>query len=411
MEVRLVGKIIETTYHDTVDKITSFKDTLLNNSFYILNDKKPSIVTYYNINREASTLDPGAKIAYDNIGRDTPIRFNRITDFIIYGLNKIELQTENDEFGLEAEKISGECYVLPCTIKPTEGDYFEFKHIKDSSWLFIVTDVQQDTLNNGSNLYKLSYKLEYVDHDRILNNIVEDYKMIEQREGTNITKVVLNKKYEKAKRMDEIAVKLKTYYNELFYNAKVQTFIYMDLTEWRVYDPYMIEFLIRNKTLDNGLDSYIYVGHQLIVPNTFAIEYDDSLYRAFEKRDVERLLGSDYTIALEDIVSYGTTFAGRYEPYFKAVYTKPNLDYRIVALPEELIYQIHDGILVDDLVDPNEPSRLWQNVLTKYFRNMDYTEEELVSVDEMRFTRSYQDFYIIPLLILCLERAIEKVLS
>ena len=406
-----MGKIIETTYHDTVDKITSFKDTLLDNSFYLLNDKKPSIVTYYNINREKSTLDPGSKIAYDNIGKDTPLRFNRIRDFIIYGLAKIELMTENDEFGLEAEKISGECYLLPSTIKPTEGDYFEFKHIKDSSWLFIVTDVQQDTLNNGSNIYKLAYRLEYVDHNRILNNIVEDYRMIEKREGTNIVKVVENLKYEKAKVMDEIAVKLKHYFNELFYNGRVQTFIYMDLTEWRVYDPFMVEFLIRNKILDDGTDSYIYVGHQLIIPNTFVIEYDETLYRAFEKRDVDRLLGSQYTIALEDIVSYGTTFAGRYESYFKAKYVKPTWNYRIVALPDEMIYQIHDNCLVDDTVDPNEPSRLWQNILTKYFRDMDYTEDELKSVDEMIFTRSYHDFYIIPLLILCLEAAIEKALN
>ena len=47
-----MGKIIETNYHETVGKLTSFATDLVNNSFYVLNDKKPSIVTYYNINRE-----------------------------------------------------------------------------------------------------------------------------------------------------------------------------------------------------------------------------------------------------------------------------------------------------------------------------------------------------------------------
>ena len=37
---------------------------------------------------------------------------------------------------------------------------------------------------------------------------------------------------------------LKKYFQELFYNERVQTFIFMDLTEFRMYDPYMIEFLI-----------------------------------------------------------------------------------------------------------------------------------------------------------------------
>ena len=165
-----MGKIIETSYHDTVEKITGFNGKLLQNTFYVLNDKKPTIVTYYNINKEASSLDPGSKLAYDNIGKDTPIRFNKIEDFIIYGFDRIELNTDIDEFGIEADKITGDCFVLPNTIFPTEGDYFEVEHITDAKWLFIVTDVQQDTLQNGSNAFKLTYKLEYVDHDRLLQN-------------------------------------------------------------------------------------------------------------------------------------------------------------------------------------------------------------------------------------------------
>ena len=74
-----MGKIIETSYHETVGKITGFSTDLINNSFYVLNDKKPSTVTYYNINKEASSLDPGSKLSYDNIGSDSSIRFNKIT--------------------------------------------------------------------------------------------------------------------------------------------------------------------------------------------------------------------------------------------------------------------------------------------------------------------------------------------
>ena len=194
-----MGKILETTYRDTVEKITGLNSTLINNSFYTLNDKKPTLVTYYNIDRDASTLDPGSKIAYDNIGKDSPIRFNKIKDFIIYGFSRIEMDTQNDEFGLEADRISGECFVLPNTIIPTEGDYFEVDHITDSTWLFIITDVQRDTLENGSNVYKLSYKLEYVDHDRIQECVTDNYTMIEKREGTNISKIVKSDALEIAK--------------------------------------------------------------------------------------------------------------------------------------------------------------------------------------------------------------------
>lgn len=409
-----MGKIIETTYHESVGKITGFANDLLNNSFYTLNDKKPSIVTYYNINQVESTLDPGSKIAYDNIGEDSPIKYNMIRDFIIYGLGRIELQLENEEFGLEAEKISGEIYILPCRIKPTEGDYFEVAHIKDSSWLFIITDVQQDTLENGSNAYKCAYRLEYVDHDRILNNVVEDYTLIEKREGTNVIRVVETNKLAQAKEMDKIAVTLKSYFNELFYNNRVQTFIYMDLTEWRVYDQFMIEFLIRNQILANGLDSYTHVCHQITPDRTFSLDYDKTFFRAFEEKSTEKLRTAQRCIRLEDIRNmYGTVFNSRIEAYFKAKYIIPAWDtvYNGCALTDELYDAIMGHKLVPNDKDLNSVTPLWNNIIIKYFYDEEYTAEEVKSILNMDFKESIRAYYMVPLLIFCLEYAIEKLLN
>ena len=406
-----MGKILETTYHDSVEKVTQFHGALIKNPFYSLSDKKPTIVTYYNINKEASTLDPGSKLSYDNIGKKSPLRFNKIDDFMLYGFTRIELNTENDEFGLEADKITGECYILPNTIKPTEGDYFEVDHITDSTWLFIVTDIQKDTLENGSNVYKITYNLEYVDHERLLEQVVGSYRMIEKREGTNIAKVVENTKYDVAKTMDEIAVKLKTTFNELFYNQYVQTFIYMDVTEWRIYDEYMIEFLIRNKILDNGNDSYIHVGHQLQVDKTFSIDYDNTLFRAFEKRDKNMLIKSDRAVQPMNIIGYGTTFSSRFETYFKARYTNLDGGYSTCCLEDDIIFRVQDHKLVEEVDSIVEDIELWKNIIVKHFYDEDFTTKEIESINNIRFDVSYKAFYLIPLFILCLETAIEKALK
>lgn len=400
-----MGKILNATYHDSVEKLTGFYNDLVNNSFYTLNDKKPTIVTYYNINKDYSSLDPGSKIQMDHLGTETPIRWNRIEDFIVYGFNKIELQTDNDEFGLEAEKIEGECYILPNTIVPTEGDLFEVEHITSSTWLFIVKDVQKDTLDNGSNAYKISYKLEYLNHDDVLSKVVYNFKMIEVREGTNINKIVRCEDYDIATVMDKAAVTLKKYYEELFYNDKVQSFCFMDLTEYRVYDPFMIEFLIRNKILDNGTDSYIYVTHQLPLINTFSLEYDKTFYRVFENCKKDELVSSARYASMEEIKNcYGTTFASRFETYFKANYLKlPG--YNISCLDDELAFKIVDHKL------QTESDYLWKNILIKYFYNEDITEEEVDSISKINFMEAKNAFYLIPLLIFCLEKAIEKVLK
>ena len=405
-----MGKMLNTTYRDTVEDVTGIYNTLIDNPLYQFNDKKPTLCTYYNINKDFSSLDPGSKLQMDNIGSDSPIRYNRIYDLMLYGFNRIELQMNNDDFGLEAEKIEGECYILPNTIIPTEGDYFEVSHIKDSTWLFMVKDVQKDTLDNGSNVYKINYKLEYLNNIDIQNKIVYNFRYLDVREGTNIAKIVRCEDYDIAKLMDEKAVMLKGYFQELFYNKKVQTFIYSDLTEFRVYDPFMIEFLIRNGILDNGEDSYIYVTHQIPTVATFSIDYDKTFFRVFEKNEKDKLLGSNRHASMEEIKAYGTTFAGVFENYYKADYNK-RPGYAIECFSEELSHKIVENRLETDDSNKDRKTLKWQNILIRYFNNTTITIDELNAIDEMDFTTSKDAFYIIPLLIFCLERAIEKALK
>ena len=425
-----MGKLLNTTYHDTVDQITGMYNSLVNNPFYNWNDKKPTLCTYYNINKDYSSLDPGSKIQYDNINDESPIRYNRIYDFIIYGFNRIELNTENGDFGLEASEISGDAYVLPNTIIPTEGDYFEIRHIKDSTWLFIITDVQQDTLQNGSNAYKLTYKLEYDDNTQIQNKIKHNYRMIDIREGTNISKIVRCEDYDIAKIMDEKAVMLKKYFQELFYDPKVQTFIFTDLTDFRMYDPFMIEFLIRNRVLDNGEDDYIHVDHKLHIRKTFSLDYDRTFLRVFEKKDKSKLLESNHKIIYSVINEFGTTFASRYEAYYEVEYRDITGGYNMPCISDDLIFRVKENRLITNKDDKELYDYfLWENIIIKYFNNEPLNEDEINNIDNLiykfqdmvdlsrnkkelfDFDSALKVFYIIPVLIFCLEKYIENILK
>jgi hypothetical protein len=215
---------------------------------------------------------------------------------------------------------------------------------------------------------------------------------------------------EKAKKQDAVAVMLKKYFNDLFYNNRVQTFIYMDLTEWRIYDQYMIEFLIRNRILDNGYDDYVHVCHQLMIPDTFSIDYDKTFFRAFEKNSKKLLSKSNRAGYPEDIISYGTTFASRYEKYFKFKYDFRQMINSGQPFPDELMYAILDNKLATD--DHPEVCK-WRNILIKYFNpeDGDITDAELEAVEELPFERSVEAFYMIPLLIFCLEKSIETLIN
>lgn len=405
-----MGKILQTTYKDTVEDITSFYNNLVSNPFYLFTDKRPTIVTYYNINKTYSSLDPGSKLQMDNIGEESPIRYNRIFDFLLYGFSRIETNSDNGEFGLEDDRIEGECYILPNTIIPTEGDYFEVSHIKDSTWLFQVKDAQKDTLDNGSNAYKISYKLEYLDNSQIQSRIIHNFRMIESREGTNMATIVRCEDYDIAKLMDDKSVMLKRYFQELFYNEKVQTFIYMDITEIRVYDPFMIEFMMRNDILNNGKDSFVYVNHKIPPRATFGIDYDRTIFRVFETNNKEKLLSCDKETNISEIKAYGSIFSSRYEDYFQASFIKGR-GYNTSAINDDLLFRIEENNLVD--IDDEDCNKdiIWQNIIIKYFNHEKYTEEEIKSLEDIHFDRAKDAFYYIPFLIFCLDKSIENTLK
>jgi hypothetical protein len=141
------------------------------------------------------------------------------------------------------------------------------------------------------------------------------------------------------------------------------------------------------------------------------MDYDKTIFKAFEDIDLDRLRTSIRRIVAEDIVSYGTTFYARYETYFKARYFDHTTGYTGISLEDEIYYKVLNG----ELIDPEDKESLWINILTKHFMNDDshvnITQDELDSLMNLEFHDSMRTYYLIPLLILCLETAIEKLLK
>ena len=238
-----MGKFVDTQYTSAIDNVSSTVESLLNNPYYMWNDKKPTLVTYYHINAEQSTLDEASGMNYSDLGPNCPFRYNQIDKFVLYGIDKIALQLQAGEFSVEADEITGDAIVLPGTITPFPNDYFTIDLAKDS-WLFRVNDVDKDTLNDGSNIWKLSYRLEHIDDSHLQDLVVEDYKMLVKNVGTRYNPILKSSSYDLIDSMDHICTTLKKYFVSLFYNERVQTFIFVHYVEDHFYDPYMIEFIL-----------------------------------------------------------------------------------------------------------------------------------------------------------------------
>ena len=78
----MAGKFVNTKYQDTVQSLVDGVKDKINSPFYQYNNEKPTIVTYYNINRKKSCVDEGTGMAYANIGDKSSLKYNKIDKII-----------------------------------------------------------------------------------------------------------------------------------------------------------------------------------------------------------------------------------------------------------------------------------------------------------------------------------------
>lgn len=410
--------LLNVTHTQMTQSIVDFQMDLLKNPFFLFNDKKGLPVEYYNLNTTQSQLDQGLKIPYANIGPESPLRFNLVHDFYLFGMERISVQLENGEMGIEGSEISGEAIILPDTIKPYPGDYFTINMTK-KKYLFQVRSATIDTLENGGNYYRIDYKLEYLSDDRLIPLVVNEFNFVSGNIGTNYSPVLSTTGYNLAKILDDTAVLLKQYFRGLFYNNKVQTFTFVYLYEVCVnglnssyfYDPYLIEFIIKNKILANTGDKYEYIDHKTFPKADFPIKYSKSIWRAIETKDKDHInscIVSSPGIYIDDPA---TIFSTRYENYFEMTYENPDpvadrWSSRLSIVPSQVIGHINEGQLFF-----NSPLSKY-NLLIKYFNDMEINAHDMDPLQRIdSYSNDKDTYYLIPIIIFILEYNIKKIMA
>lgn len=402
---------INTTYTDVVDSFVKSNINIIKNPMYIFNDKKPTIVKYYNKDIVLSTLDEAIGTEYDTFGENCPTKFNFIENAILYGIEKIQLHYElDDEDGIEADDITGDAYILPNTFIPYVGDFFVIPYLKEVI-MFMVTEVQEDTLDNGNNFYKISYK-NYQTGQASLDllhkyNVVDNYKTLNSTIGTNMKSVIKASDYDFLADIEGTALALKEYYKQLFFKNPIQTFSYV-LHNFHLYDPYLIEFIIRNKIL-SGTNEYIYVDHAMSTWETFGIDYDHTFFRAIELRSKEKADKCNtigVACKVTDMLSLLTT---RIDDYYYMDYKVHNYApfmTKIEVIPNDLIDHIINGKDLDDTFP-----KFYKLIYDYFQEGYKIKKEDLNLLDEIEHNDPKDIFYAIPIIIFILENRVKEVLE
>lgn len=394
---------INTKHKVTIDTLVEGLKNKLNNPYYIYSDKKATKVTYLNQSKTKSTLDDGTKQFYAPLGDDSPLKYNKIHDAYLYGLDRVQLSLDNGDWGLESDAIEGEAVVLPNTFIPYPNDYFYIDYV-NKQYLFKVTNVNMDTLENGSNLYKLSYKLDQTDYteDKLNIQVAEEFTMIINNIGTQFNAIIRSNDHDLILSLEIILDHLKEYYNNLFFNSKVQTYTYV-YDGLHFYDPYMIEFLIRNKILAS--DKYVYVGHQQMTPRTFSIDYDKTFFRSVELGDKTKLKNPvGFGKVVDDINSLLYT---RIEDYYTITYNQNDIyeGNSINTIPIDII----DFIKENKEYEAGNINFLW-NIVIKYFNGSKFNTSVVDMLESVEYNDSIILFYSVPMIIFIIEKEIRKLM-
>lgn len=384
-----------TIYRETADNlIQSHKDRLVNNPYYIFSNLKPTPTTYYNVNIHQSTLDEASRQITDQVGSEAPLRYNKILNMQLYGIERMVVDLQVGEYGVESP-IEGQAVILPNTVIPCVDDYFQIDYLTEDL-LFRVNSITTDTLENGANFYKINFYLDKTDKKSIdyINsiNLIDTFEYIPSNVGSNYATLIKSEDKELLDRLYAIYQTLRGYYMDLFYQLNIQTFVY-DYDDMKIYDPYLVEFIIRNKLMEIG--EYLYVTQAVHTPRTFSIEYDKTVMRNVEERNSDLKLNSMYPVLVHDPMSL---LVNRLEDYYELSINLRNWSREPI---NPLDMDLFDRIINNNEYDSEDPdSPIYRNIIIHFMNNKDnITNELLDNLINLNYRPCKDLYYEIPILL------------
>ncbi len=270
------------------DNVFLYEDRLKAQTVRYL-ESTPTYVTYYHINSDESTVDDGFVDVESLLGARSPLRYNKITDFPLYGIEQMVLSLQEEDQGLDSSYES-EATILPNTVQPLQNDYFTIDYLHDY-YLFRVTSIQYDT-TMPDNFYRIGFRLESIDEGQLkkLNNQVEEkFTCLHQNIGTDNKCIIETESHNKIEEIDKMYNEIARLYLAIFYNDRYNCLLGERKCATKIYDPLQTQFINQHGLFNqkNNLQTYIFTD--AFEDSRRAIKYEKSIYRCVELRDMKQL--------------------------------------------------------------------------------------------------------------------------
>lgn len=388
-----------------IDETVAKLDERINSPITRFIEQTPTFVTYYHINVDESTADAGFMDVDSVIGSKSPLKFQQINNFPIYGLDQIIAQLQDTEIGIDTA-YEGEAVILPNTIKPLPNDYFIISYVGENT-LFRITEIIYDNMR-ADNFYKINFKLDAIDSDKkknLVNQVYDKYTCVLENIGSENKCIIQEEFKEQLDKVDKLFSDMVSLYLSIFYDERYNIVIGEMAGGYRLYDPYMCTFINKHEIFKkkNSLET-IYLEDDQITDNKKQLKYERSIYRFFERRDINFIKPFFYT-TIKGMSRQESAFCRWGDETV-----------RVVDLPSEFnpdeTSRIFPDITIETIKLNGPTDSKYLKLIQRFLRNespVNIYDIDLTLNDELiQLDANLEMFFITPLLLYIIKEAVKE---
>lgn len=363
------------------------------------------LVTYYAQDENASTTDRGFQDIEDLFGNRSPLRFNEIKNFPLYGFGQANPEN-TDEQQVEDINVEGDCVVLPSTIVPKQYDCFIVNHIKMVQ-LFQITNVAYDSMKVDG-YYKIHYRLYSTSKETIqgIQNrlVTATYHTDLNAIGSNVNPIIREDDFILRGKIQQMIGQMIDAYKSLFYNERHNCFLYRDYDlGMDVFDICGNEFMAKHGLMNYANSSKVVVLNNKINDQQFPIRYRNSVYNWIEIGAPQRLLRKfEFYLCESNAYPYSS-----FERWNESVLIMHPLATNEVGTISDT-YSFFDDNQFRTLMDKKEPYGDYEKLIWKYVNKTDLSINDisLYTANALLSSVRNRDIYLYTPIIIYIMREI-----
>lgn len=268
-------------------------------------DSHPTFVTYYAVNEVMSRTDIGLGSVYDELGPNSPLRFNKITELPLYKIPLLQPQGNYEDGNYDVELDISDITALPNTITPKPYDFFCLALPNCKKMLFRVNSFRNNTIQSND-FYMFDADLRHSGDDccdEIEKLVVERYHCVFENIGTQDNCFIRSDDENIASRIGDTIARLHEMYHDLFYDYSIGDYIFLKnyAPDWErpvlkcYYDIYLAKFINDSAVFgsNDNLSTSI-VTYDDREPFNFEYNFKHTLWYAVMTRDTNLLVRYPY---------------------------------------------------------------------------------------------------------------------